>query len=121
MENAAKMWLRLARAQMKNRQALKRILFFTYEEFTDRTAGVHDRLLAFLPELRSLDIGGKFLAKSILGRGERPIQNFNALKIKELSVADREKIQSALKDHADILSFFGYSVDCGDSHHSSFR
>jgi len=115
MKESAQTWLNHACAQMKNRQTLKRLLFFTYEEFTDQTKSVRARMLDFLPALQSLNIDGKFFAKSILGRGERQIQNFNRLKIKELSAADRVEIRSVLRERPEVLEFFGYSVDCDDT------
>lgn len=115
MRFGAETWLSHARAQMRNRQTLERILFFTYEEFTDQTERVRARLLDFLPALQSLDIGGTYFAKSILGRGERPIQNFNGLKIKELSDDDRRAIRAVLQQRRDVLDFFGYPLDCEES------
>jgi hypothetical protein len=114
MKKGAETWLSHACAQIKNRQSLKKILFFTYEEFTDQTECVRNRLLDFLPDLQSLDIGARFFAKSILGRGERHIQNFNGLKIKELSAADRAEIRAALQEHVEVVNFFGYPLDCED-------
>jgi len=115
MKVGAETWLTYACAQMKNRCTLKRILFFTYEEFTDQTESVRTRLLNFLPALQSLDVDGTFFAKSILGRGERHIQNFNRLKIQELSDADRAEIRAVLRERTDVLDFFGYPVDCDES------
>jgi hypothetical protein len=110
----AETWLNHACAQMKNRQSLERILFFTYEEFTDQTERVRTRLLNFLPSLQSLEIGGTYFAKSILGRGERHIQNFNGLKIRELSAEDRVGIRAVLQQRPDVLEFFGYPHDCDE-------
>lgn len=102
-------WARESRLQMKNIAELKRVSWLTYERLSDDPAGASQQLLHFLPQLERLDVASSFHIHSAQGWLSRPITNLNRQQIAHLSSADIAEINAGLKDHADVMAFFGYS------------
>jgi len=89
---------------MQNINGLKKLTYFTYEDFTDRTPQVKEQILQFMPQLQDIDIAQSFKAHAL----EEPIQNFNHEKIGRLARTDIGKINAVLKEHESLMKFFGY-------------
>lgn len=110
MEYAAGRWLFYAAHQRKNIEGLEHVLHFTYEQFTEDSKSICERILEFLPELERIDSEGTFKARSIHGRGDRPIENLNTLKINQLSAREISRINRVLDEQAPLLEYFGYDL-----------
>lgn len=116
IENAARFWVLCAEHQRKNIEGLKRIIHITYEDLTDRPLQVGNQIVHFLPELQDLDIAKCFKIHSIWRR--RGIHNFNRQKIDRLSTKDIHRINAVLKDHDDLMHFYGYKFIYPTINHS---
>lgn len=117
LRGSAKRWIQTARAQIENIEGLERIIYFTYEEFTENTEAVKVMILDFLPGLESLKTGESFSVHSVLGDGPRGICNMNRIKIDNLSGAQIRRINGYLSDHEELLEYFGYEfMEPGFSH-----
>jgi hypothetical protein len=106
VEISANKWLMHAEFQIKNLNGLKKLTYFTYENFTEKTAQIKEQILKFMPQLREIDITQSFAAHAI----EETIQNFNHEKIGRLSRAEIDRINAVFKAHEKILKFFGYEL-----------
>ncbi|MGC9453706.1 MAG: class I SAM-dependent methyltransferase [Phycisphaerae bacterium] len=115
---AAEMWVKWARYQMHNIRNLRRVLFFTYEELTEKPAEVAGRLVEFLPELQRLDHDGTFSVFSVLGRSSRKIRNLNQPKIDMLSGEYVRQVNEVLGRNEDVMRFFGYELLTPDRRHA---
>jgi hypothetical protein len=110
MTYAARFWVECAQRQLTNVEHLERVILLTYEELTQNTCDVSDRILRFVPELGRLDTGATITAESILGFGPRRIRNLNQIKINQLSTRDIFEINYVLANHTDLLCRFGYGL-----------
>jgi len=108
MEDAAKFWVKCAEYQIKNIQGLNKIIYFTYEMLTEKPSKTSEQILHFVPQLERLNTNASFRVRSILGKKPEKITNFNEIKINQLSAKSILKINSVLKDHPHLMSFFGY-------------
>jgi hypothetical protein len=109
LESAARFWAMAGAQQIRNIQTIKKSVSFTYEMLTDAPDAVCERLLTFIPDLRSLNIHAGFRARSIFGPSKRRISNINRVKMNRLSSNDIASINSVLHSHKDTLDFFGYN------------
>ncbi|GAB4263727.1 MAG: hypothetical protein Kow0080_02330 [Candidatus Promineifilaceae bacterium] len=109
-------WVRECRQQIKNIRQLPRTLAVTYEEFTEDTEGVVQKLLAFMPELVSLDMDASFWIHSLQGALKRPVVNLNDSQIARLSHEDIVEITAVLRKHSDVMKYFGYELLTGSYH-----
>lgn len=107
---AAAFWVRTARHQRHNAERLRSVCSFRYEDLTERTDETLARLLAFLPELGTLDPSVEFTAHNVTGGAVTGLRNMNDAKIAKLSAAQIAEINAVLCDHADLLAAFGYSL-----------
>ncbi len=105
---SAQFWASCTSHQQRNVQGLERVTYFKYEDFAERPLDIKDQILKFLPELEDIDITEPFQARSIQGRGNQTIQNFNREKMDRLSARDIKEINSVLRPHEQLLGFFGY-------------
>jgi hypothetical protein len=105
---SAKFWVRCATYQLRNIEQLKNIMHFRYEDLAERPLEVRTQLLDFLPQLQEIDITRSFRARSIQGRAEQKIRNYNQEKIDRLSVGDIRAINAILKQHDHLMAFFQY-------------
>jgi len=110
VEAAAQKWIAFAEYQRQNIAGLKKVIHFTYEEFTGQTAQIKARILRFMPQLRDIDTTETFRVHSIAGNSERKIENLNARKIGQLTGADIARINVVLKEHENLMKFFGYEL-----------
>lgn len=105
---AAERWISDSTYQIKNIEGLKRCIFFTYEQLTEKPGQIVEKILEFLPELETLDIAAIGRVHSIHGAVARPIENLNVSQLAQLSMDDIQEINNALRLHPDIMSFFNY-------------
>ncbi|MCS3672816.1 hypothetical protein GGP66_000220 [Salinibacter ruber] len=106
--DAAEFWVRCAKSQRHNVQGLDRVCLVRYEDLTGRTEGVLREIEAFMPELRPLrpDPGPTF---TVMGQ-QSDIRNVNPTKVARLSPHALRTINEALREHEELLSFFGYEL-----------
>lgn len=109
LRGSAELWLRCAYHQRRNVQELENVIWFTYEEFTERTDTILGDVQEFVPGLEDLSqtVSGTF---SVLGRNESEIRNINRVKKRRLSRQSYEAINDVLSEHEEILHHFGYSI-----------
>jgi len=103
-------WVRECRQQIKNIRQLPHTLAVTYEEFTEDTKGVAQKLLAFMPELVYLDVEASFWIHSLQGALKRPVVNLNDSQIARLSCEDIVEITAVLRKHPDVMKYFDYEL-----------
>lgn len=104
----AERWVADSLHQIRNIEELEHVTYFTYEQFTENAEMVTERILAFMPDLEELDLEASFLIHSIHGAKRRPLTNLNPIQIARLKTKDVIEINSVLKQHADVMSYFGY-------------
>ena len=105
---AVRSWVYCAELQARNLDVLQRRLPLNYEELCADPQAAAERILAFVPELGSLDALGTFRAHSIGGISEGPLHDFNEQKIARLQPADIEELSELLRPHGSLLREFGY-------------
>jgi hypothetical protein len=110
MEDSASFWQRCARYQKSNIEQLSRILFFTYEAFTQETNMIIQQLQDFLPGLGSMDWKGNFESQSIFGPISKKIANLNDVKIGRLSSEEISDINHVLSMDELLLQYYGYEL-----------
>lgn len=103
-------WVREGQYQLKNIDKLERTMWLTYEQLTENSAVVVNRLLDFMPQLQALDTSASFSIRSVEGRQQRPLVNLNGKQIARLSAEAIDEINGVLSQHKDLLSFFGYEL-----------
>lgn len=110
LPSSARFWLQCARQQRRNVEELDDVLLFTYEDLTENTSQILDRIRQFVPLPGDFDtsISGGF---SVLGRGETKIRNLNAVKLKRLSHRSYTRINSVLEGNEELLHYFGYEIE----------
>lgn len=101
-------WVRETQHQIRNLQLLQRVIGLTYEELTNRPAKTKAKVLAFMPELETLDHQATFMIHSLAGWLEQPLTNLNSQQIARLSAADVAEINSVLQYHPAVMAHFGY-------------
>lgn len=106
-------WIREGQYQIRNLQQLQRTLYLTYEELTDNSTATVAKLLAFMPQLESLDHQATFYIHSLSGWLEQPLINLNSKQIARLSAADIAEINGVLQEHPEILAQLGYTLMTG--------
>lgn len=108
MAMGAELWALCAEHQRRNVAELERVLFFSYEQFTEQPEQAAKQLLDFMPELGTLDPNASFAAHSVIGNESNKLQNMNAIKIELLTNEDVQEINSILQQHPDLMEHFGY-------------
>lgn len=112
----ARGWVREGEHQMGNLRLLQRVMCITYEELADKPAATVAKLLAFMPGLERLDSQAAHLIHSLEGWLERPLTNLNAVQIARLSAGDVAEINGVLRQHPEVMTFFGYDYLAGAYH-----
>jgi hypothetical protein len=108
MKTCAQIWVRHASFQMRNVQGLKNITYFRYEDFADNPAAIKDQILNFMPDLKDIDAKQSFNARSVRGRADRTIRNFNSEKIDRLSGRDIREANIVLRQNGQVMDYFRY-------------
>lgn len=114
-EEAAAFWIRCAEHQLRNVSELGRVLRLRYEDLGAGPDEVVARILAFVPELRSLDPRARFRAHNVTGRSLVGLHDLNARKIAALEPATVARIDAVLGKRTDLLEAFGYALRAGDA------
>jgi hypothetical protein len=113
---AAAFWIRAAQAQRENLERLGNTLFFRYEDLTEGTEQVLQKILRFVPELERLSPDTEFSAHNVTGRPIVGLRNLNAEKIRALSRENLAEINDVLGNHEEILTYFGYKLIQGNDY-----
>ncbi len=100
--------MRCLEQQTLNSENLANSLSFTYEDLTADPKSISQKIVAFLPELESLQYDAKFESNSIDGILTRRIVDLNEKKISRLSNNAISEINSVFKKHQNILAKWGY-------------
>lgn len=107
---AAAFWLLCAETQRSNANAFKNALFFRYEDLVSDPSAVCERLLAFLPQLGSLDASVIRPIKNVRGEELEEIVDLNAEKIARLTKEQIAAISAVLRTNPKVPEFFGYEI-----------
>ena len=108
LTQAAEFWVMCAKKQKQNLETLKNITFFTYESFTESRDNIKKIILESVPELVDLDTDITISVHYILGRSPSKIRNLNSYKICRFTNKQIIEINKVLKEHTDIMGYFGY-------------
>ncbi|MBA2409108.1 MAG: sulfotransferase [Gammaproteobacteria bacterium] len=108
IRESAVFWATCAAYQRKNIEELDNVIRVRYEDFAEKPQETRQRLLSFTPELHDIDVEGSFQARSVRGRGQEKIQNFNREKLDRLSSSDIQTINEVLERNDDLMKLFGY-------------
>jgi len=117
--DSAQLWVRCAKSQRKNIETLERVLAVRYEDFTEDPGSEVQKILGFMPSLKSIRTDGEKNTFTVMGR-RKEISNINEAKVKMLNRQNVESINEVLSMHRDLTAFFGYDLR-DPSAHSRFR
>ena len=106
---AAQFVVELLQAQKRNLSTLKKVQLVHYEALVTAPEEVCQNLQNFLPLLGELNYRKTFKAHNQDDR-PMPLTDFNERNIKRLNGDQLSELNSVLEQHADILSYFGYSL-----------
>jgi hypothetical protein len=109
LDRCVQHWIRCARQQIVNQNALQRVTRFNYEDLSARPEYCCDEIRKLLPELSDLDLEKEVSVQSIEGKVRRPIINYNEQQIGRLSAEDLQAINGRLDQAPEVMTFFGYS------------
>jgi hypothetical protein len=109
LRTSALFWQKCARFQRFNIEQLSRILFFTYEDFTEDTTRIVKELEEFLPGVGPLKWMDNYESQSIFGPISKRISNLNDVKIGRLSSAEIDVINTILGEDKSLMDHYGYS------------
>lgn len=101
-------WCECMDFQINNIKRLKNNIWFKYEDFCDNTENIKQRLEEFLPETEfKLNITYKSQKdnKTIVDY----MKNMNEEQLSRLSKENINEINSILKNHKNIMDYFGYN------------
>lgn len=107
---AAEFWVKCAKYQIKNIATLQNRIFFSYEDLTNNTDQVLEKMSKFLPELGLLNKEKIFNSHNITSQPIQGIVNLNEQKIKLLSPEVIREINKVLKANKDLLEHFAYNL-----------
>jgi hypothetical protein len=108
LDRCIRHWIRCARQQIQNEESLRRAISLNYEELSSRPEVCRQRIVAFMPELRDLDIGKDVEVHSVEGRVRQPIVNYNDKQIALLTREDIVTINTELNQVPELMTHFGY-------------
>jgi len=97
------------------------VLFFSYEEFTEKKAVAVQRLQLFLPDIGHLNWQRAYESQSVFGPIEWKISNLNDVKISRLSTDDISAVNSVLQSDPSLLNHFNYNFLDGGTRHDLWR
>lgn len=109
-QRAARFALMCLRAQRDNALTLENSLATTYEALVTQPDKLVRQLLAFVPELGSVDETASFEIHSVDGTLDRPITDLNKKKIASLAPGVRADISAVLAADEALLDFWGYGL-----------
>lgn len=107
---AARFWVKVAQYQLRNLEQLKQTLFFRYEDLTESTEAVVERLIDFLPGLGAVDTHTRLNAHNITGKPIVGLRNLNQDKIDKLTVEEIAEINQVLSENRELLQRFDYDL-----------
>lgn len=116
MIEAANAWVTYAQYQKANIEQLNNLIFFKYEDLTEKTPEVKAQISKFLPELIDIDTNRAFHVHSIDGLTSNTIMNFNDKKIAQLSPNDINTINAVLNNYCPLMGFFNYQYISPEDH-----
>ena len=99
-------WVYFAKFQIKNIEYLNsNKIFFKYEDLTGNIDAIKEKILHFLPDLKTLNFNNEF---RVFDRKLR-ITNLNERQISRLSKMDIAEINGVLRKYPDVMEYFGYT------------
>ena len=101
-------WIRCARRQIENQQALARAITIRYEDLSDYPDLCRKEIIGLVPELDDLDLRGEISAHTIEGQMRQPIVNYNPKQIALLSRQDLAAINAQLRQTPQVMAAFHY-------------
>jgi hypothetical protein len=110
VEKAAEFTINCYEYQKYNIERLKtKILFFTYEDLTNRPHSIKKEIIEFIPDLTKLNINKKF-EDHTKRNNNKNITNLNDSKINKLTREQKDIIKKTLLTRKDLLDYFGYDI-----------
>jgi len=112
-EEATNHWVETTKKQIENVSILKNNLVFTYEALCDSPKKTEKLISTFLPELADVNLRRKVtLLATVIGPKSRSMAptNLNERQIEQLSASQINTISNILKNHTNLLDFFGYKI-----------
>ena len=110
-KNAAEFVINCFKYQRKNIEILENVLMITYEELTEDTDLVVDKLTRFIPWLNDINTNLVSKAHNYMKK-PMPISNMNDEKIARLSKQQMHELNSVFEKEKDLLDYFGYEIIC---------
>lgn len=107
INQAARFALRCLRIQRQNRESLDPVVL-RYEDLTEDPASTVRRLQNAIHELGSLDPHRSFTTRSIDGRQENRIQNYNRKKLLNLTSREIAQMTKIFEAEPDLLRYWQY-------------
>ena len=110
VEKAAEFTINCYEYQKYNIERFKnKILFFTYEDLTNRPNYKKNEIIEFIPDLTKLNINKKF-EDHTKRTNNKNITNLNDSKISKLTREQKNIINKTLLTRKDLLDYFGYDI-----------
>jgi hypothetical protein len=110
VQSAAQAWVKEAKTQIQNIETLQNCLFFRYEDMVKDPDAIVNKILDFLPELKTLNPNATFTAHNI---NDKPINGFidlNGKKIQNLTQSQLDEINLVLEPNEEILEYYKYKL-----------
>jgi hypothetical protein len=111
IKRCARHWIRCAQRQIYNYATYKNIsIELTYEELVNDPESIENKIRQLVPALHDIDLTKEAVAHSLEGIKSKPLTDFNARQIQNLSAEDVEVINKELKRVPKVLDYFGYEI-----------
>ncbi|WP_340076186.1 hypothetical protein [Leptobacterium sp. I13] len=95
--------------QKENIKNLENSISISYEDLTDNTDAISNRIIKFMPELVDIKFKKKFSAHNYWNE-KMKITNLNHENINRLSEEQMNAINTVFKKDEKTLSYFGYKL-----------
>lgn len=109
-KEAAELSIQYLKYQKDNISNLKNCILISYEEITENTTKVKDKLISFLPEISDINTNLKFSAHNSRGEKNMAITNLNQEKIAKINSDDLKEINKVFSKEQGLLNFFNYTL-----------
>jgi hypothetical protein len=122
VDRGARHWNLVNRIMMEDAGRIDNFLEVRYEELVEDYAGVAARIAAFLdidPESLRSQAGIRFNSKTVIGRDDHAMQNFNADSIARLSEEEIRIVSREAKEMLDRFSYLPFEIAVAGAGHTS--
>jgi len=110
IEVAAEKYISYLKYQKKNIESLGNTLVVSYEELTDKPIKTKEKISAFLPLLKDININLKFNAHNMHQKKQMGITNLNQKSIQALTKDQINSINTILDKEQDLIKYFNYNI-----------